>query len=58
MFSFKQNFMCEVGREQNFRLNNKYDQLLSFLRYNYNKYNVLTQKANDKSLDLTLKLDF
>ena len=30
MFLFKRNFMCEVGREQNFILNGKYDKLLSF----------------------------
>ena len=34
MFLIKQNFVCGVGREQNFVLNNKYDQLLPFLRYN------------------------
>ena len=31
-FLFNQNFVCGVGREQNFVLNNKYDRLLSFLR--------------------------
>ena len=30
MFLFKQNFVCGVGREQNYVLNNKYDQLLFF----------------------------
>ena len=35
MFVFKQNFMCGLGREQDFVLNNKYDQLFSVLGCNY-----------------------
>jgi len=45
---FKRNFVCGVGREQNFGLNNKYDKLLSNYLYVKIAYCTLRSYLDDK----------